>query len=209
MDKKKWGSISEKLTDLLSGTKYQSKIKLFKNGSILLTIVIIGMIISSLLLVGLFRFATAPAREKAEMIEECGCESIDECVSNYNIDCAWKMYNEYQNDYTFTQHDVLIKLVKAEGAQSIRNKNFDEGWLKINQYDFDSNQEILWAYKYEYINSVIDDFISEGNLNTAKLWAMKASDEHNSGGFKKGHWEFSSTDKTQRELLLEKINLFK
>ena len=96
MAKKTWDSISDKLGDILNGTKYQSKIKLLKNGSVLLTIVIVGMIISALLLVGLFRAATAPAREKAQMIKECGCESIDECISEYNIDCAWKMYSEYQ-----------------------------------------------------------------------------------------------------------------
>ena len=211
MAKKTWSSISDKLKNILSVTKYQSRVKLLKNGSIFLTIVIVGMIISALLLVGLFRAATAPAREKAAMIKECGCESIDECVSEYNIDCAWKMYSEHQKKVLFPgkQYDVLIKLVKGEGSQSIRNNTYDEGWLKIGQYDFDDDQELLWAYKYEYLNAVIDNFIAEGNLKSAKLWAMKASDEHNSSGFKKGHWEFKSTDKTQRKLLLDKIKQFK
>jgi len=209
MSDRSWESIGSEFGEVLNKTKYQKKIKKMKKTSIMVALAIGILLISLLAVRSLYRGATgADEKEaKAEMIEDCGCGNIDDCLAKDKIDCAWKMYNELAENYLDT-YDELMKLVKAEGTQHIINKTYDEGWLRIGQNDLGYDQHLLWVYKYEYLNSVIDQFIAEDNLKGAKLWAMKASDEHNTSGWKKEQTHDFNEKKTQRKLLLKKVKEF-
>jgi hypothetical protein len=210
MSDRSWESIGSEFGKVLKKTKYQKKIKKMKKTSIMAALVIGILLISLLGIRSLYRGATgADAKEaKAELIEDCGCGNIEDCLAKDKIDCAWKMYNEKAENNMDT-HDDLMKLVKAEGTQHIINKTYDEGWLRIGQNDLGYDQHLLWAYKYEYLNSVIDQFIAEDNLKGAKLWAMKASDEHNTSGWQKEQTDDFDRRKTQRKLLLKKVKEFR
>ena len=208
MSEKNWDPIGSELGKVLSNTNYQIKIRKMKKTT-LLTLAGIGALI--IWFIGarwVFRGITNADEKEAKeaMVSDCGCSSIDECLNQNKLDCAWKMYEA--DDIKIYPYPDLIKLIKAQCALHIQKEEYQQGWDYIKKQDFDSSDEMLKAYEYEFLNSVIDRVLMSGNAKVAKLWAMKASDEHNTEGWRASQTNDFDPKKTQRKLLLAKVNEF-
>ena len=141
---------------------------------------------------------------KAEMVADCGCSSIDDCLVKNKIDCAWEMYAN--NEWGDTREK--LKIIKAESINFIEVGEYKKGWNNLCGKDLGYSESDLIAYKYEYLNMVIDELIEEGDLKKAKLYAMKASDEHDTEGSQESGFSEWYPNKTQRQLLLKKVKEF-
>lgn len=143
--------------------------------------------------------------DKEEIISECSCGSIDECLAKNNIDCAWKFFNDLEYD----KNENKLKIIKVESINFIEKGEYKKGWNNLAKQEF----EYLWkndlmAYKYEYLNLVIDELIEEGEITEAKIWAMKGSENHNIEGWTESETSNFDEKKTQRKLLLQKVKEF-
>ncbi len=141
-----------------------------------------------------------------EIIKKCGCFSIDDCIEKNNIDCAWEILN---SDELFFDLKDKFKIIKAESKNYIEVEEYNEGWDNLLKYDLEYYQNELIAFKYEYLNMVIDEFIEKGDLENAKVHAMKASDEHNIEGWEEYETYDWDDNKTQRKILLKKVEEFR
>ena len=140
----------------------------------------------------------------AEMVADCGCSSIDECLDKNKIDCAWQLLNKKD----FPDMGSKFKIIKSQSINYVEKGEYKEGWNNLAKQALDSSQNELIAYKYEYLNLVIDELIEEGDLKKAKLYAMKASDEHDTRGNHESGLSKWEPNKTQRQLLLKKVKEF-
>lgn len=208
MGEKSWESIGSEFGKVLSQTAYQKKLRKMKRSTLLTLVGIAAVLVWFVAARWIYRTATnADEREaKEELLADCGCSSIDECLSQDNLECAWKMYE--QDEIKLDPWPDLIKLVKAQCTIHLQNEEYQKGWDYIKKQDFDYSDEIIRAYEYEYLNGVIDRVLMTGNTKAAKLWAMKASDEHNTEGWRESETHDFDPKKTQRKLLLEKVKEF-
>ena len=208
MSDRSWESIGSEFGKVLKNTKYQKKIKNMKKTSILIAVGAVCLIIWFLGARWIYRGVTGADEKEAleEVIAECGCSSLDDCLEKNNLDCAWKMHE--MNDIKLYPYPDLIKLIKAQCAIHIQEEEYLKGWDYIKKQDFDSSDDILRAYEFEFLNSVIDRLLMNGDIKKAKLWAMKASDEHNTEGWRESETSDFNKRKTQRKLLLAKVKEF-
>ena len=82
----------------------------------------------------------------------------------------------------------------------VESGEYKKGWTKLAKQDLEYYQNDLIAYKYEYLNLVIDELIEEGDLKKAKIYAMIASDEHNTVG-----WTGSETNDFDKNMTQQKL----
>ena len=101
-----------------------------------------------------------------------------------------------------------FKIIKSQSINYVEKGEYKKGWNNLAKQDLDSSQNNLIAYKYVYLNLVIDELIEEGDLKKAKLYAMKASDEHDTRGNQESGLSKWESNKTQRQLLLKKVKEF-
>ena len=205
MSDRSWESIGSEFGKVLEETNYKKKIKKMKKSSIMIGLVIGCLLIWFMAARWIYRGVTgAEGKEaKAEMVANCGCSSIDDCLAKNKTDCAWEMYA----DDPYFDKDKL-KIIKVESINFIVAGEYKKGWNSLAGQDLGIYESDLIAYKYEYLNLVIDELIEEGDLKKAKLYAMKASDEHNIGGYKESGLSEWDPNKTQRQLLLKKVEEF-
>ena len=134
----------------------------------------IGILLISLLGVrSLYRGVTgADAKEaKAEIIEECGCGSLEECLVKNKLDCAWKIYHEDQKEIMSSSNikklvDANVKLTHTIRKHLLKGdlEKFggclDAGWqIKRNLSSMISNNHIDAIY-----NGAIENGASGGKL---------------------------------------------
>lgn len=207
MSDRSWESISSEFDKVLKKTKYQKKIKKMKKSSIM-----VGLGVGCLLIwfIGarwIYRGVTNADENEAreELYADCGCSSVDDCLEKDKIDCAWEILNK---DEYFVDLQDKLKIIKAESVKFVESGEYKKGWTKLAKQDLEYYQNDLIAYKYEYLNLVIDELIEEGDLKKAKVYAMKASDEHNTEGWNESETHDFDKSKTQRQLLLKKIKEF-
>lgn len=207
MSDRSWESISSEFGKVLEKTEYKKKIKKTKKTSLMVALGVGCLLIWFMAARWIYRGVTG-AEEKeaiAEMVADCGCSSVDDCLAKEKIDCAWQILN--RDDILIDLEDKF-KIIKAESVKFIELGEYKEGWNNISKQDLDYYQNDLIAYKYEYLNMVIDELIEEGDLKKAKLYAMKASDEHNIEGWMESETHDFDKNKTQQKLLLQKVEEF-
>lgn len=204
MSERSWESIGSEFDKVLKKTKYQQKIAKTKKTSLMVAIGVGCLLIWFMAARWIYRGVTG-AEEKeaiAEMVADCGCSSVDDCLGKEKIDCAKQILNR---DEFLIDLDDKFKIIKAESIKYIEQGEYKKGWNNLAKQDLDYNQNKLIAYKYEYLNLVIDELIEEGDLKKAKLYAMKASDEHNVEGWMESETNDFDKNKTQQKLLIQKV----
>ena len=178
-----------------------------KKSSTLIALGVVCLLIWFIAARWIYRGVTG-AEEKeaiAEMVADCDCSSVDDCLAKEKIDCAWQILN--RDDFLIDLEDKF-KIIKAESIEYIEQGEYKKGWNNLAKQDLDYNQDKLIAYKYEYLNLVIDELIEEGDLKKAKIYAMKGSDEHNTEGWTESETNDFDKNKTQQKLLLKKVEEF-
>ena len=137
MSNNSWESIGDELNNILSDTDYQLKIRKMKQTTLLILAVIGAMIIWFIGARWVFRGITNADEKEAKeaMVSDCGCSSIDECLNQNKLDCAWKMYEA--DDIKIYPYPDLIKLIKAQCALHIQKEEYQQGWDYIKKQDFD------------------------------------------------------------------------
>lgn len=208
MSDRSWNSIGSEFGKVLKKTKYQKRIKKIKKTSILIGVGILCLIIWFMGMRWIYRGITGADEKEAteELIADCGCSSLDDCLEKNNIDCAWKMYEA--EEVKLWPYPELIKLIKAQCSIHLEKEEYLKGWDYIKKQNFDSAENTLKEYEFEYLNNVIDRLLMNGDIKKAKLWAMKASDEHNTEGWRESETSDFNKRKTQRKLLLAKVKEF-
>jgi hypothetical protein len=207
MSDRSWESIGSEFGKVLEKTEYKKKIKKMKKSSIMVGLGVGCLLIWFMAARWIYRGVTG-AEEKeamAEMVADCVCSSVDDCLAKDKIDCAWQILNR---DEILIDLKGKFKIIKAESVKFIELGEYKEGWNNLAKQDLRYNQYKLIAYKYEYLNLVIDELIEEGDLKKAKLYAMKGSDEHNTEGWTESETNDFDKNKTQQKLLLKKVEEF-
>lgn len=207
MSERSWESISSEFDKVLKKSKYQKKIAKTKKTSLLIAVGIGCLIIWFMGARWIYRGVTGADEKEAkeELLAKCGCSSVDDCIEKNNTECAWKILNQ---DESLVKDEDKMKIIKAESIGFIKKGEFKKGWQNLSEQNFEYFQNDLIAYKYEYLNLVIDELLEDGEINKAKVYAMKASDEHNIEGWLESETNDFNKNKTQRKLLLKKISAF-
>ncbi len=212
-----WKNIAKELEEVLGNTSYQNglKAKAKQRKKLIKYSIIGGIILVSCLLwfMGarwVYRKATkADTKDQREQLyAECGCNSVDDCLSKDSTASARKILFSPLEDHYSTDDD-LLKIIEKEGAINIKNKLFEAGWeqLKAEKIGMVYAYQ-LEAYKYQYLTEVVDHFLESGNKKTAKKWALKGSPDMNAEGFTEKESNDFDPKKTQRKLLLKRIAEF-
>ncbi len=207
MSDRSWESIGSEFGKVLENTEYKKKIKKTKKSSIMVGLGVGCLLIWFMVARWIYRGVTGAEENEAreELYADCGCSSVDDCLEKDKIDCAWEILNK---DEYFVDFQDKLKIIKAESVKLVESGEYKKGWTKLAKQDLEYYQNDLIAYKYEYLNLVIDELIEEGDLKKAKIYAMKASDEHNTEGWTESEMNDFDKNKTQQKLLLKKVEEF-
>jgi hypothetical protein len=209
-----WKNIAKELEEVLGNTAYQNGLKQIaqKRKKMIKYSIIGSILLFSCLLwfMGarwVYRKATkADTKEqREELYAECGCNSVDDCLSKDSTASARKiLFSPLENQFG-TDND-LLKIIEKEGGINIKNKNFDAGWEQLKAEKLESFYEFqLKAYRYKYLSEVVDHFLETNNQKMAKKWALKGAPDMNEEGYNEKETHDFDPKKTQRKLLLKRI----
>ncbi len=212
-----WKNIAKELEEVLGNTNYQNELKQkAKQRKKMIKYSIIGAIVLGSCLLWfmgarwVYRKATkADTKDQREQLyAECGCNSVDDCLSKDSTASARKLLFSPLEDNISTDDD-LLKIIEKEGAINIKNENFEAGWeqLKAEKLGLVYNNQ-LEAYRYKYLTEVVDHFLEAGNKKTAKKWALKGAPDMNEDGYTAKETNDFDPKKSQRKLLLKRIAEF-
>lgn len=68
---------------------------------------------------------------KKEKENECDCSSVDDCISNFNFDCARKYCN--QMNYEWDREKEMKKIIKGECIFYASQNEFDKAFSNVDE----------------------------------------------------------------------------
>ena len=136
--------------------------------------------------------------------EQYKCKGVDDCLSKYEFEGA-RAYAPLVESWNLD--DAMQKIVNAESKYWVKEKDYKTAIGIVDEYDGGSySQHEKIAMRYELLSVIIDELIEAGDFDQAKIYALKASDEHTLEGWNATQTNDFDKEETQQKLLLKKID---
>ena len=138
--------------------------------------------------------------------EQYKCKGVDDCLSKYEFEGA-RAYAPVESFGSFSFDDAMKKIVNAESKYWVKEKDYKTAIGIVDEYDGGSySQHEKIAMRYELLSVIIDELIEARDFDQAKIYALKASDEHTLEGWNATQTNDFDKEETQQKLLLKKID---
>ena len=144
---------------------------------------------------------------KSNLTEKHGCNGVDDCLSKYNFEAAraFMAAEEESGEGGVSKH--LDKIISAESVFNAKQGDFQRGLDVINEANYNQFEEgNRERARYVILGMAVDYYLDKHDIQSAKIWALKASNLRNIEGYTEREIYGWKASETQQKILLKKIN---
>lgn len=139
---------------------------------------------------------------KPKLVEKYDCYNIDYCLSKYEFQGAREFASETSAfKWSGDSEADSKKIITSESAFWLDKKEYDRAFKTVKEFDENDIFEIAnIKNEFNILDDIISSLLSDGNIDEAYAWALKATNIKDPSGY-----GLSTGTMSQQQVLLGKI----